>query len=86
MAITGAFATRHEVSQAIDALLAEEFRSYWTGLPDKGFFFALLTAWCVVFNVFGTSSFNFSRTPSLFLWTRPKVPSTASSISRAASK
>ncbi|HUD45788.1 MAG TPA: exosortase/archaeosortase family protein [Candidatus Baltobacteraceae bacterium] len=47
---------------------AEEFRSYWARLPDKGFFFGLLAAWCVVFDLFGTASFNFSATPSLFRW------------------
>ncbi|HUD83053.1 MAG TPA: exosortase/archaeosortase family protein [Candidatus Saccharimonadales bacterium] len=47
---------------------AEEFRSYWARLPDKGFFFGLLAAWCVVFELFGTASFNFSTTPSLFQW------------------
>jgi exosortase len=47
---------------------AEEFRSYWTRLPDKGLFFGLLAAWCLVFHLFGTSSFNFSSTPSLFQW------------------
>ncbi len=48
---------------------AGEFRIYWARLPDKGFFFGLLAAWCVVFQLFGTSSFNFSTTtPSLFQW------------------
>jgi exosortase len=46
----------------------EEFQSYWTKLPDKALFFALLAAWCVVFQVFGTAQFNYSSTPSLFQW------------------
>jgi exosortase len=45
-----------------------EFRSYWTKVPDKGFFLALLAVWCAVFYLFGISSFNFSKTPSLFQW------------------
>jgi exosortase len=46
----------------------QEFRSYWARLPDKGFFFVLLAAWCAVFQVYGTATFNFSSTPSLFRW------------------
>lgn len=47
-----------------------EFRSYWTKVPDKGFFIALVALWCAVFYLFGISSFNFSKTPSLFEWMR----------------
>lgn len=45
-----------------------EFRTYWARVPDKGLFFGLLAAWCAVFYLFGTASFNFSSTPSLFQW------------------
>jgi exosortase len=45
-----------------------EFRRYWDRLPDKGWFLALLGAWAVLFHFFGTTQFNFSRTPSLFEW------------------
>jgi exosortase len=41
---------------------------YWERLPDKGFFFALLAAWLVMFQFFGTATFNYSTTPSLFQW------------------
>jgi exosortase len=47
---------------------SEEFQSYWTRLPDKGLFFGLLGAWCLLFQFLGVSSFNFSNTPSLFQW------------------
>ena len=47
---------------------AEEFKSYWERLPDKAFFFALMAAWCVMFQFFGTATFNYSTTPSLFQW------------------
>jgi exosortase len=49
---------------------ATEFRSYWARVPDKGFLFGLLAAWFAVFYLFGISSFNFSKTPSLFEWMR----------------
>jgi exosortase len=47
---------------------AEEFQSYWARVPDKGFFLILLAAWCVLFQLLGSSSFNYSKTPSLFQW------------------
>jgi exosortase len=59
------------VSRAVDPELSfsEEFRSYWHRVSDKGLFLGLLGAWCLLFHVFGTSSFNFSTTTSsLFQW------------------
>jgi exosortase len=47
---------------------AQEFQSYCERLPDKGFFFLLLAAWLVMFQFFGTATFNYSTTPSLFQW------------------
>jgi exosortase len=52
-----------------DLTFSEEFRSYWAKVPDKGFFLALFASWCVLFQFFGISSFNFgTNTPSLFQW------------------
>jgi exosortase len=46
-----------------------EFRDYWTRVPDKWLFLALLGGWCVLFQFVGISSFNFRTTePSLFQW------------------
>jgi exosortase len=46
----------------------QELQFYWNRLPDRTFFFGLLVAWCLLFQFFGVSSFNFSDTPSLFQW------------------
>jgi exosortase len=47
----------------------EEFAGYWERMPEKGLFLGLLAGWCLLFQYFGISSFNFETTrPSLFLW------------------
>jgi exosortase len=47
----------------------QEFESYWARVPDKGLFLGLLAGWCVLFQFFGISSFNYATTrPSLFVW------------------
>jgi len=54
---------------APEASFPEEFARYWARVPEKGFFLCLLAAWCVLFEFWGISSFNFDTTrPSLFLW------------------
>jgi exosortase len=45
-----------------------EFRRYWNALPDKALFLGLLGAWVALFHFWGTTQFNYSRTPSLFEW------------------
>ena len=45
-----------------------EFQRCWKLLPEKTLFFGGLGAWVLLFQVFGHCSFNFSETPSLFLW------------------
>ena len=54
---------------APDSSFWEEFERYWARVPEKGFFLGLLAGWCVLFQFFGISSFNFNTTtPSLFVW------------------
>lgn len=45
-----------------------ELRAFWRHWPDKGFFFALLAAWLVLFHLIGNSTFGYAPTPSLFGW------------------
>ncbi len=45
-----------------------EFQEYWARVPEKGLFLALVAGWCALFQLVGTSSFNFTKTPSLFAW------------------
>ena len=40
----------------------------WHRLPNKAFFFALLTAWALLFQYWGNSILGYVRTPSLFSW------------------
>jgi exosortase len=40
----------------------------WHRLPNKIFFFALLTAWLTLFQFLGNSTFGYINTPSLFRW------------------
>ncbi len=52
-----------------DNSFLEEFASYWRRVSEKGLFLGLLAGWCVLFQFFGISCFNFhTTTPSLFLW------------------
>ncbi len=56
---------------ADDGILEEfrvEFKQYWKLLPNKGFFFVLLVAWLVIFQVFGNSTKGYIYTDSLFGW------------------
>ena len=54
---------------AVAPSFGEEFRSYAARVPDKGAFLVLLAAWCVLFQFFGISSFNFGvTTASLLQW------------------
>jgi exosortase len=43
-----------------------ELRACWRQLPNKGFFFALLAAWLVLFQFLGNSTLGYFHTPSLF--------------------
>jgi exosortase len=40
----------------------------WRQLPNKTFFFVLLAAWFVLFQLFGNSILGYIHTPSLFSW------------------
>jgi len=40
----------------------------WHRLPNKGFFFALLAAWLLLFQFLGNSILGYVHTPSLFAW------------------
>lgn len=46
--------------------LSEEIRAYWRQLPDKGLFFGLLLAWLTLFHFWGSSSFGYVPSSSLF--------------------
>jgi exosortase len=48
--------------------LAEELRAFGETLPDKGWFAALLAAWCALFHFLGNSTFGYVASPSLFAW------------------
>ena len=43
-------------------------RECWERLPNKGFFFALLAAWLVLFQFWGNSILGYVHTSSLFGW------------------
>jgi exosortase len=45
-----------------------EFIEFWNRLPNKGFFFALLAVWCLLFQFFGNATLGYVDTPSLFRW------------------
>jgi hypothetical protein len=40
----------------------------WCRLPNKGFFFALLAAWLMLFQFLGNSVFGYIHSPSLLVW------------------
>lgn len=45
-----------------------EFQECWRQLPNKGLFFGLLTAWLLLFQFYGNSTFGYVDTASLFGW------------------
>jgi exosortase len=47
---------------------AREISHFWRELPDKAFFFVLVTAWLALFHFLGNSTFGYTNTPSLFGW------------------
>src|ERR1043166_314037 len=57
--------------QPTDGIL-EEFRllflDSWKRLPNKAFFFVLLAAWLLLFQLIGNSTLGYVRTTSLFGW------------------
>jgi exosortase len=46
----------------------QEFRYYWTKLPDGTVFLGLLVAWCLLFHFFGWTSAIVGKDASLFSW------------------
>lgn len=46
----------------------DDFAVCWRQVPDKGFFFALLAAWLMLFQFLGNSTLGYVHTPSLFGW------------------
>ncbi|MCF7708706.1 MAG: exosortase/archaeosortase family protein [Verrucomicrobia bacterium] len=46
----------------------DELKDYWQRLPNKGIFFGLLSAWILLFQFLGNSTFGYVDTPSLFYW------------------
>src|SRR5689334_5257053 len=57
--------------QPTDGILEEfriEFLKCWHRLPNKGFFFVLLAAWLVLFQLIGNSTLGYVRTTSLLGW------------------
>ena len=47
---------------------AADFVRCWEELPNKGFFFILLGAWLLFFQVLGNATFGYINTASLFHW------------------
>jgi len=45
-----------------------DFLEFWQQLPNKGFFFFLLAAWLVLFQLLGNSTLGYVNTPSLLAW------------------
>ncbi len=45
-----------------------DFAEFWRGIPEKGVFFVLFTAWVALFHFLGNSTFGYTRTASLFGW------------------
>jgi exosortase len=46
----------------------QEFSDCWRRLGNKGIFFSLLAAWCLLFQFLGNSTFGYVDTASLFHW------------------
>lgn len=57
-----------EMPRATPVSFPEEWRACWRQLPDKPLFFVLLTAWVLLFQFLGNSTFGYTDTPSLFGW------------------
>jgi exosortase len=58
-------------TQPTDGILEEfrlEFLDCWRRLPNKGFFFILLAAWLVLFQILGNSTLGFIHSQSLLVW------------------
>ncbi len=60
------------MSQQSTVGVLDEFQSElvesWRQLPNKAFFFGLLTAWLALFQFLGSSVMGYIHTPSLFAW------------------
>jgi exosortase len=50
------------------AKVADDLRSCWQQLPNKGLFFVLAAAWLALFQFLGNSTFGYIDTPSLMRW------------------
>jgi exosortase len=48
--------------------LKQEFAQVWPRVTNKPFFFCLLAAWLLLFQLIGNSSFGYFNTPSLLQW------------------
>src|SRR5271168_2920059 len=59
---------REAVAGESFADFGQEFRYYWSKLPDGMVFLGLLAAWCLLFQFFGWTSAVAGRTDSLFSW------------------
>src|SRR5271168_1793511 len=59
---------REAVAAESFADFGQEFRHYWSKLPDGTVFLGLLAAWCLLFQFFGWTSAIAGRTDSLFGW------------------
>ena len=46
----------------------QDIMECWQRLPNKVFFFTLLTAWCLLFQFWGNSILGYFHSPSLFAW------------------
>ncbi len=57
------------LAEAVQGFSAE-FAACWRRLPNKGLFLAPLAAWLVLFHFWGSSTFGYVDTPSLFGWMR----------------
>lgn len=56
----------NETPQPAFVGLSDEIRAYWSNLPDKAWFFALAVAWFAIFHFWGSSSFGYIPSNSLF--------------------
>ena len=45
-----------------------EFMACWDRVPNKGFFFVLLSSWLVLFQFIGNSTLGYTPSPSLLKW------------------